>query len=39
VARPSIGRAMSELNREGIIRTEGREVTLLEPDTLMKFLK
>ena len=39
VARPSIGRAMSELNHQGLIRTEGREVTILEPETLMKLLK
>jgi len=39
VARPSIGRAMGELNREGIIRTEGREVTIRETEELMKLLK
>jgi CRP-like cAMP-binding protein len=39
VARPSIGRAMSELNREGIIRTEGRKVTIREPEKLMRLLK
>jgi len=39
VARPSIGRAMSELNREGIIRTEGREVTIIDPEKLMTLLK
>ena len=38
-ARPSIGRAMSELNHEGIIRTEGRTVTLLDPDRLAMLLK
>jgi CRP-like cAMP-binding protein len=39
VARPSIGRAMSELNHEGIIRTEGREVTILDPVKLSMLLK
>jgi len=39
VARPSIGRAMSELNHEGIIRTEGREVTILDPAKLSMLLK
>jgi CRP-like cAMP-binding protein len=39
VARPSIGRAMSELNHDGIIRTEGREVTILDPAKLSMLLK
>lgn len=39
VTRPSIGRAMGELNHEGIIGTEGREVTIREPEELMKLLK
>jgi CRP-like cAMP-binding protein len=38
VARPSIGRAMSELNHDGIIRTEGRQVTILDPDGLSALL-
>lgn len=39
VARPSIGRAMGELNRDGIIRTEGREVTILDSSRLSMLLK
>ena len=39
VARPSIGRAMSDLNHDGIIRTEGREVTILDPAQLRMLLK
>lgn len=39
VARPSIGRAMSELNHDGIIRTEGREVTILDIAKLSMLLK
>jgi CRP-like cAMP-binding protein len=39
VARPSIGRAMSELNHDGIIRTEGKEVTILDPAQLTMLLK
>lgn len=39
VARPSIGRAMSELNHDGIIRTEGREVTILDHSKLSMLLK
>jgi CRP-like cAMP-binding protein len=38
VARPSIGRAMSELNHDEIIRTEGREVTILDPARLSGLL-
>jgi len=38
VARPSIGRAMSELNHDGIIRTEGREVTIVDPARLSGLL-
>jgi CRP-like cAMP-binding protein len=39
VARPSIGRAIGELNRDGIIRTEGREVTILDSAKLSMLLK
>ena len=39
VARPSIGRAIGELNRDGIIRTEGREVTILDSSRLSMLLK
>jgi CRP-like cAMP-binding protein len=39
VARPSIGRAMSELNHDEIIRTVGREVTILDPAALSRLLK
>jgi len=39
VARPSIGRAIGELNRDGIIRTDGREVTILDSGKLSMLLK
>jgi CRP-like cAMP-binding protein len=39
VARPSIGRAMSELNQEGIIRTDGKEVHILDHAKLSMLLK
>ena len=39
VARPSIGRAISELNRKGIIRTEGKQVQIPDPDRLLELLK
>lgn len=39
VARPSIGRAIGEMNRDGIIRTEGREVTILDSAKLSMLLK
>lgn len=39
VARPSIGRAMSELNQEGIIRTEGRLISIMDPAGLTQLLK
>jgi len=39
VARPSIGRAMSELNHDGIILTEGRQVTILDSAKLSMLLK
>lgn len=39
VARPSIGRAMSELNQEGIIRTEGRVVNIEDRAKLSRLLK
>jgi len=39
VARPSIGRAMSELNHDGIIHTEGREVTILDFAKLSMLLQ
>jgi len=38
VARPSIGRAIGELNREGIIRTEGKQVLIPDPDRLLDLL-
>ena len=39
VARPSLGRAIVELNRDGIIRTEGREVTILDSAKLSMLLR
>jgi CRP-like cAMP-binding protein len=39
VARPSIGRAMGELKRDGIIRTEGRDVEILDHSGLTSYLK
>lgn len=30
VARPSIGRAISEMNKEGLIQTDGKHVTILD---------
>jgi len=39
VARPSIGRAISELNRDGIIRTEGKNVVIVDPDSLSALLR
>jgi CRP-like cAMP-binding protein len=39
VARPSIGRAIGEMNQEGLIRTEGRQVALLDRARLSALLK
>ncbi len=39
VARPSVGRAISELNQEGIIRTEGKQVQILDLAKLSALLK
>ena len=39
VARPSIGRALIEMNREGIIRTTGRQVILADRARLSSLLK
>lgn len=39
VARPSIGRAISELNRDGIIRTEGKNLLIMDSDRLSGFLQ
>lgn len=39
VARPSIGRAMSELNRDGIFRAEGKRVVILDHSGLTAYLK
>jgi len=38
VARPSIGRAISEMNREGLFRTEGKRVVILNPSGLASYL-
>ena len=39
VARPSVGRAISELNRDEIIHTEGKQVILLDMPRLSALLK
>jgi len=39
VTRPSIGRAMGELKREGLLRTEGRHVEILDYPGLTSHLK
>ena len=39
VTRPSVGRAMSELNQEGIIRSEGKKVYLLDRVRLKDLIK
>jgi CRP-like cAMP-binding protein len=39
VARPSIGRAISELNRDGIFRTDGKRVEILDHSGLTSYLK
>lgn len=39
VARPSVGRAISELNRDKIIRTDGKQVKLLDLPRLSALLK
>jgi len=38
-ARPSIGRTISELNREGIIRTEGKQVEICDFKVLSGLLR
>ncbi len=39
VARPSVGRAISELNHEGLIKTNGKVVDLLDKAKLSALLK
>ena len=39
VTRPSIGRAVSEMNREGIIRADGKQVSLMDRAGLSALLK
>jgi len=39
VARPSIGRAIGEMNTEGVIRTEGKRVVILDHSGLTSYLK
>ena len=39
VARPSIGRAISELNRDGVFRTEGKQFEILDHAGLSSYLK
>ncbi len=39
VARPSVGRAISEMNQDGIISTEGKQVVILDSPRLSSLLK
>ena len=39
VARPSIGRAIGEMNQDGILRTEGKRVEILDQARLTAYLK
>jgi len=39
VARPSVGRAISEMNHDGIIHTVGKQVVLLDKTKLSNLLK
>ena len=39
VARPSVGRALSEMNHDKIIRTDGKQVTILSRTRLSRLLK
>ena len=38
VTRPSVGRAMSELNQEGVIRSEGKRVFILDREELKSMI-
>ncbi len=39
VARPSIGRTISEMNREGLIETDGKHVTLINREALSRIVQ
>ena len=39
VTRPSIGRAMGEMNRDGLIKTDGKQVSILNKTGLLRLLK
>lgn len=39
VTRPSIGRAMAEMNHAGLIRTEGKKLSILDKQGLLSILK
>lgn len=39
VARPSLSRAMSELAKEGYIRTDGKQIEIVDKDALSSLLK
>jgi len=39
VTRPSIGRAMGEMNRDGLIHTKGKQVSILHRPGLLSLLK
>jgi CRP-like cAMP-binding protein len=38
VTRPSLARALAEMGKEGILRTERREITILDKEKLNKLL-
>lgn len=39
VTRPSVGRAISEMNRDGILRTQGRQIIILNKGRLSELLR
>jgi len=39
VTRPSIGRAMGEMNHDGLIHTDGKQVNILDKKGLLRLLK
>lgn len=39
VARPSLGRTIRELDKEGVIKAEGKKITILEKEKLKSYMK
>lgn len=39
VARPSLGRTIRELDKDGVIKAEGKKITLLDKEKLKGFMK